>query len=592
MTAWPSDGDLEAIVSFPKGTAAVFHGLICVPCSYILDSPLPTSRELFKKPDPTAHPTLIARKLLMLSIFLQSFHGPEADAIAEELSVHPREMMARAFETAVRLVTSNDELVGTVEGIECIMMEVIYQNNAGYLRLALLAIRRALTTGQMIGLNRGARSPLLRVLDLKTRDRVKPDHMWFRIIQSDRYLSLQMGMPQGCVENAFAGPDEADCTDAEKVERGLTIAAGRIIQRNGSGMHDPRVTQEVEELLLKGANSMPAQWWLCPDITSPCEDQLAVLRETNRFMTQIAHYSMLERLHLPFLLRRGTGNEYDYNKLTAVTASREVLKRFIVFRGAFSPSGTFCRGIDFFAFGACTVICLAYIDARLNRGANDGQTGMSSTVFNYLAHYRLSDRGMMEQALSCFGSVKDITKDHIAHKIYSGMESLLAIEADLASGLAYDVDPQYRDNGETDDFGCAGQPDESGKGLDVHIPHLGTIKIEPQGLTNSLQASTSLAHKRSAVETKTEAVAYIPDAPSAFPDIASQPFTMSDMVPDFEAFPADPWAAGHSGSFSFDFETPPAFQGLVPSFYSGDEWTMQGVDTAFFDGLFLQPNNT
>lgn len=587
MTVWPSDADLEVIVSSPKGTAPVFHGLICVPYAYVLDEPLPTSRELFKRPDPKSHPVLIARSLLTLVVFLQSFCQPEADAIADQLSVDIREMMIRAFETAIRLVTSNDELVGTVEGVECIMLECIYQNNAGYLRLACLAIRRALTTAQMIGLNRGAQSPLLRVLDLETRNRVKPDHMWFRILQTDRYLSLQLGMPQGTPENAFAGPDVADCADSEKVERGLAIAAGRIIERNASKMHDPKLTREVDELLLKGANLMTPQWWLMPDLTAPCEDQRAVLRETNRFMTQIAHYTLLERLHLPYLLRRSVGGEYDYNKMTAVTASRELLTRFLVFRDALPPTGTFCRGIDFLAFGASTVICLGHIDARLSRDSN-GEGGTSSTVFNYLAHYRVSDRGMMERTLARFKSVAEITSDPIAVKIYDGMKSLLAVEADLASGMAFKADPEYRENGETDGFGCAGQPDATGDGLAIHIPQIGTIKIRSQSQTGSLQSSPSVAEEVKPPNTQhTPAEGFSDSFP---PDGISQPFAAPEHPGGSEQFPADPWTMGHSGSFSFDFGAAQSFTGTAPGFYVGDEWSLQGVDTAFFDSLFLQAN--
>lgn len=62
---------------------------------------------------------------------------------------------------------------------------------------------------------------------------------------------------------------------------------------------------------------------------------------------------------------------------------------------------------------------------------------------------------------------------------------------------------------------------------------------------------------------------------------------MLDMVFDFEVFLVDLWVVGYSGSFSFDFEILLVFQGLVLSFYFGDEWMMQGVDIVFFDGLFF-----
>lgn len=105
-----------------------------------------------------------------------------------------RTTMSLVVKTASRLVTSNDELLDTLEGIECLMIESMYHNNAGHLRRAWLINRRAMAFAQLMGLHTGdCRST--KILKKDTRSRIGPEYMWFRIVASDRYLSLMLGLP-------------------------------------------------------------------------------------------------------------------------------------------------------------------------------------------------------------------------------------------------------------------------------------------------------------------------------------------------------------------------------------------------------------
>ena len=104
---------------------------------------------MLKLPSPESNPILIARKLLLLATFLQSFPAHSIQQLSG-LSTSHGDIMARTFQAA-RLVTSRDELVTSVEGVECVMIESMYQNNAGKLRRAWLAGRRAMMLAQMMG---------------------------------------------------------------------------------------------------------------------------------------------------------------------------------------------------------------------------------------------------------------------------------------------------------------------------------------------------------------------------------------------------------------------------------------------------------
>ncbi|KAF4877763.1 Dehydrocurvularin biosynthesis regulator [Colletotrichum siamense] len=92
--------------------------------------------------------------------------------------------MFRAVTTAHDLVTSNDELVASLEGIECILLEALFKNYTGDLRQSWLAARRAVTIAQMLGLDRGIAPVSLSGFSVNLND------MWFRIIQFDRCCKL------------------------------------------------------------------------------------------------------------------------------------------------------------------------------------------------------------------------------------------------------------------------------------------------------------------------------------------------------------------------------------------------------------------
>ncbi len=103
-------------------------------------------------------------------------------------------------------------------------------------------------------------------------------------------------------------------------------------------MHDLAVTQEIDRMLQRASESMPARWWLTPTL-GEAEDVTEELRETTRLLDQSYHHYLLMQLHLPFILR----SKADYSKITAVDASRALLCRFSTFR-AYNNVIYCCRG--------------------------------------------------------------------------------------------------------------------------------------------------------------------------------------------------------------------------------------------------------
>ncbi|EGX54036.1 hypothetical protein AOL_s00004g69 [Orbilia oligospora ATCC 24927] len=560
LEAWPCSNDRNFLLGAIVGSTG-FCGVVCTPYSGVVGFQKPSPEDILRPPSQKTHPVLIARKLIKVAAYLQGF-APKTVQQLTGLSISHHDIMHRAVETAVRLVTSNEDLVVSVEGIESIMIESMFQYSEGNLRRAYLSMRRALVLAQMIGLDKAEcnNSPLLKFIDPETRVCIDPQQMWFRLLQSDRYLSLMLGLPQGTADTNFATPAALEGrTPMERMERIDCLAAGRIIQRNSADMQDLKVTQEIDKLLQDAAALMPPKWWLAPDLTSRAIDDKDAIQDTIRLINQTTHYHLLERLHLPYLLHSSTDPKYDYSRITAIIASRELLSRFVPFQGS-RTVGSFCRGLDFLAFTASTALCLAHINSHHQRTT---QLDGGGALLSFLTHQRPSDRGMLEQVLENMTDVARTRNDIAATKIASITRHLLYIEADAASGGSYTTNSSYTNDGEEIDYN--GKISDGGTVLRIYIPYLGTIKIERDRISRSDTALPPTAISNF-------------DPPQS--EVLLTNYEQNQVLGD--NFLSDSRQPG----FNSDGSTFTDAQWFVPSLDLGNEWDLQGVDLAFFDSVF------
>ncbi|KAH7155842.1 hypothetical protein B0J13DRAFT_234812 [Dactylonectria estremocensis] len=473
LAAWPSQQDINLILSIPADTSSIIHAKICSQTANLTGLAFRSSKALLQLPPPGSHPVLIARQLLVLGNFLQGTKASSA-AIFQNLSRSCDEIMTRAVKTAHGMVTCNDELVASVEGIECIMLEGLYENYSGDLRRSWLAARRAIMIAQMLGLNRGVKPTSL------TGVECKPDHMWFRLIQFDRYLSLMLGHPQSSLEDCFASPEALEpCSASERMQRLTCVAAGRILQRSPAGLYDTATTKGIDKMLRDASSVMPAQWWVAP-ILSTCCGPVETIRETLRLNDQFVHYHLLIQLHLPYLLQQGSGHEYGYNRMTAVTASREILSRFLSFH-PFRSADHDCPGVDILVFVSSTALCLAHISDRARLG-NDEHG------FHFLAHQRLSDRGILERVLDSMQKNARTNNAAIATRVSTLLEHLLPIEEDVVAGGVYTASfvPRLP---EEEDLGCKVTLSDDGAGLSVYLPYFPVFRIKREQETSQTISS-------------------------------------------------------------------------------------------------------
>ncbi|KAJ4258833.1 hypothetical protein NW762_007920 [Fusarium torreyae] len=558
LKAWPSPDDMRVILSLPLESSQIIRAFTCAPPREH-GSKLPSSNTLLQLPPRGSHPVLVARKMLILATFLQGIPIASENYL-EKLSTSREELMSRIIKTAHDLVTCNDDLVSSLEGIECIMLEGLYENYAGNLRRSWLAARRAVMIAQMLGLNRGIVPSSIRGAA------IEPDDLWFRLINFDRYLCLMLGLPQCSPGEPFACLDALDSYPAnQRMQRLCSIACGRLLARDPSDVYDQDTTKEIDKLLRDACTAMPAQWWIMPNLLSHSELPEKI-RETLRFNDHFMQYHLLLQLHLPYLLRTDTDDDWGYNKWTAVTACREILTRFVSVRTV-PQARYYCRGTDLIAFMSCAALTIAHIlcDQRHKRIEDNG--------FHFLTQQRLSDRGLLEQVLAIAQDVLHRKNDDVSKRLLTLLHYLLAIEDNVTAGIRYSVsfaEETPRDG----DLGHHVKASEDGTLLSIHLPHFPMIKIERRGSEGEEVPASSLEIPWS----RRPAQVSGGDTDHAITSATVQDLPLAEVTSfTLENVSGVPIGLGK------DIDAPLATSSVA------DTWTLEGFDMSFLDNFIGGP---
>ncbi|KAH6704250.1 hypothetical protein BKA61DRAFT_493369 [Leptodontidium sp. MPI-SDFR-AT-0119] len=315
-----------------------------------------------------------------------------------------------------------------MEGLECLVLQGIYHLNAGSPRRAWLIFRRALSIGQLMGLQKRSASA------------ISPNarNMWHLIVRGDRYVALLLGLPAGSCEDKYEADENFQNPAIDKddlFQRKLSEISLRIIERNQSE-NTPvyAATQEIDELLETLGKEMPDSWWEIPTHISDERSQ-RTSKQFDRLMVQIWYFQLQGLVHLPFMLRAATERRYDYSRFSCLKACREVMWRYLAIRGLNNHS--FCyKMVDFGALTATVALFLGLLDP-------------SQSAEN--SHQRDSDRTMINGVLHTMEGFANNTNETIAAQSVNVIKSLLAVDQQSTGG--------------------------NGGNLRLTIPYFGTISI-------------------------------------------------------------------------------------------------------------------
>lgn len=312
--------------------------------------------------------TTIARLLLCIAICIQQL-SPTTES--HEIGIKsPRVLMNNIIEFINRNVTSDDEVTGSIEGVECLALQGIYEVNAGNLRKSWLSFRKAITVAQLLGLHRvtvgGSQGQ---------RDSTDTKHqLWYQVSRGvsylskftqnyaqlfqERYLSTLLGIPSGTGSSALPFDDNASWLSREELyHKHLYEISGLILSRNQENSRQSFCsTQKIAENLESLAGQMPSTWWEIPTKILNTRTKEAST-QFERVMCQIWHFELEILLHLPLMLRAATDRRHEYSRISCLDACRNLIKRWISIREN-NDTFYFSDLLDFEAFTAATTLLL------------------------------------------------------------------------------------------------------------------------------------------------------------------------------------------------------------------------------------------
>jgi hypothetical protein len=424
LAAFPSSKDL-GMIARTSGANLAYYILqsLTKPLAHFRDAQFETMAQLTVQQPPSTHPILIARQMLRMAIvLLHTDHNSLAG-----LSEPPQILMKRLADTAIDLVAKNNMIVGTAEGIECLMLQSAYEEQCGNLQQCWIVCRHAIAIAQALGLHCQSPPPLP---SIQTESTVDARFLWYRLVYLDRFLSLIKGFPQAVPEALPISKYGMDFEEPmDELDYIHAAVSNRILKRNERGptSGDPALTRDLEIELQRAASRLPSKWWLVPNLAN-ANSEIQIYWEIIKIRSQIYHYNILNQLHLPFMLSLSSRSDYaryDYSRSTCVSASRDLLTRYNLCR-AFNGTKSSCIIVDFFALWSAMTLLFAHIDSH--RAYN--------RVENIFGHQRLSDRAVVEQTLESIGMPSHTNDDLVKAKCIKFLEKMLAIEDDASQGLS------------------------------------------------------------------------------------------------------------------------------------------------------------
>ncbi|KAF2020791.1 hypothetical protein BU24DRAFT_338974 [Aaosphaeria arxii CBS 175.79] len=343
----PSQHDADVIFESTNGWMVLRTGY--TPTKDLFVNQDPETYALDMSAIAKSHSIIVARTLLHLAICINAL-PPEFNTsrLAHVWSLDAA--MQNYVSTVTSLVISSDEQMSTLPGLETLLLLSIFHMNSANLRQAWLIVRRAMNLAHLMGfhriINHPSTTPPIETVQMARR-------LWRSIIDSDRYLCLHLRMPFASDE--YPVPHDAD---SHVIHRAQLGALSRKIAETDRNVTPQTYVQALalDEELEAQMKLMSKDFWEVPNVppTARSPESSMVLE---RLVVQIWHFELKVFIHLPYLLRAPQETRFEYSKITALQASRNVIMRWFALRNS-NITQACCRFSELAAFIATVTIGL------------------------------------------------------------------------------------------------------------------------------------------------------------------------------------------------------------------------------------------
>lgn len=316
-------------------------------------------------------PIIVARTLLHLAVCINSL-PPEFDQSRLAGIWSLEATMHNYVSTVASLQTNADENMLTLHGLECLMLLAVFHLNSASLRKAWLVVRRAMNLAHLMGFHRivmqpDLDSPIAAVTNVK--------NLWRRFVDLDRYLGLHLRLPFGADDVPVS-----DDADLHLLHRARLNALSREVADLDRDINAQSYAKALalDEKLEANMRQLPPEFWEVPNIPSTARspESFAALE---RLIVQMWHFEMKIFIHLPYLLRRPHESRYEFSKVTALQASRNVLMRWFALRNA-SITQACCRLGEIGVFVAAVTLTLDIVIELAMKEKSEVQKNKGSTL--------------------------------------------------------------------------------------------------------------------------------------------------------------------------------------------------------------------
>lgn len=311
---------------FESSNGWMILGVIYRPCRDLYLGKDPDTYALDMSAIAQERTIIIARTLLHLAVCICTL-PPDFQAARLNNMWNLDAAMENYVSTVTSLVTSSDEPLLTLPGLETLLLLATYQINIANLRQAWLIVRRAVNLAHLMGFHRIVEQsqPIPPVEAIENAAWI-----WRTLVDFDRTLGLHLRLP-------FATDDYPLIEEGPPhlVHRTRLTKLCRQISEIDREVTPQTYVQALalDEKLEAVMREQPKEFWEVPNVppTARTFESSAVLE---RLMVQMWHFELKIFIHLPFLLRAATESRYGFSKVTALQASRNIVMRWFALRNA------------------------------------------------------------------------------------------------------------------------------------------------------------------------------------------------------------------------------------------------------------------
>lgn len=260
-------------------------------------------------------------------------------------------LQQNCLDSAESLLASDEGLAGTLDGLECMLLQAEYYINLASLRKVWLIVRRAINLAQLLELHQ-----VLDDVNVQLIQRRKG--LWMQLWQMDRGFSMILGLPCATLDTQY--PAVSLEMHEECFLRNLGVVMGRIIARNQNhNQMTYTVTLEIDEELEECKGLMLPSWWEPQKRNSTSSDRVFL-----DYSKKMKFYTARKLVHLPFMLKAYTDHRYAGSRIAALEASKAIIGAFQALRDERLLASKMCEMADFEAFCAAMTIVVDLVSRR------------------------------------------------------------------------------------------------------------------------------------------------------------------------------------------------------------------------------------